>query len=110
MGCSPSGATARRSATGSPIPTRSAFWRRCGRSFVRSERYPPSLRESLRSEMLKQITPEEADRLVRNGAVLVDVREEYEQAMERIPGSVELPLSRLAQGAPADLPAGRAPI
>ena len=60
--------------------------------------------------MLKQITPEEADRLVAAGAVLVDVREPYEQAMERIPGAIERPLSRLAEGQPADLPEGRAPI
>ncbi len=60
--------------------------------------------------MLKQITPEEAERLVTAGAVLVDVREPYELAMERIAGAVALPLSRLAQGQPADLPAGKAPI
>jgi|SRR5579864_507841 rhodanese-related sulfurtransferase len=59
--------------------------------------------------MLKQITPEEADRLVTAGAVLVDVREPYEQAMERIPGSIELPLSRLAESRP-ELPEGQAPI
>src|SRR5690242_2685192 len=60
--------------------------------------------------MLKQITPEEAERLVKAGAVLVDVRESYEQEMERIEGSIELPLSRLAQGGVADLPAGCSPI
>ena len=60
--------------------------------------------------MLKQITPAEADRLVREGAVLVDVREPYEQAAERIADSIEMPLSQLAQGQPADLPEGRAPI
>jgi rhodanese-related sulfurtransferase len=60
--------------------------------------------------MLKQITPEEAERLVAAGAVLVDVREPYEQAMERIPDSIELPLSRLAEGQPAELPEGQAPI
>jgi rhodanese-related sulfurtransferase len=60
--------------------------------------------------MLKQITPEEADRLVREGAVLVDVRETYEQEAERIAGAIELPLSELAQGVPADLPSGRAAI
>jgi rhodanese-related sulfurtransferase len=60
--------------------------------------------------MLKQITPDEADRLVAEGAVLVDVREAYEQAVERIPGAIELPLSHLAEGLPADLPKGRAPI
>ena len=60
--------------------------------------------------MLKQITPEEADRLVRAGAVLVDVREPYEQAAERIADSIELPLSQLARGQPVDLPEGSAPI
>ena len=60
--------------------------------------------------MLKQITPDEADRLVAEGAVLVDVREPYELAQERIAGAIALPLSRLAQGEPADLPAGKAPI
>ncbi len=60
--------------------------------------------------MLKQIDPGEADRLVSEGAILVDVREPAEQAIERIPGSLELPLSRLAAGLPADLPAGKPPI
>ena|SRR4249919_2132100 len=60
--------------------------------------------------LLQQIPPEEADRLVREGAVLVDVRESYEQAAERIAGAIELPLSRLAQGLPADLPEAHAPI
>jgi rhodanese-related sulfurtransferase len=60
--------------------------------------------------MLKQISPEEAERLVIAGAVLVDVREPFEQAVERIPGAIEMPLSRLAEGQPADLPEGRAPI
>jgi rhodanese-related sulfurtransferase len=60
--------------------------------------------------LLKQIPPEEAARLVREGAVLVDVREPYELAAERIAGAIELPLSGLAQGLPADLPQGRAPI
>src|SRR5438105_15684112 len=60
--------------------------------------------------MLKQITPEEADRLVHQGAVLVDVREPFEQAMESIPGALERPLSQLAQGQPVALPERRAPI
>jgi rhodanese-related sulfurtransferase len=60
--------------------------------------------------MLKQITPDEAEQLVHKGAVLVDVREPYEQAMERIEGSIERPLSQLAQGLPVDLPEGSAPI
>src|SRR5215212_7501149 len=60
--------------------------------------------------MLKQIPPEEADRLVREGAVLVDVREAYEQAAERIAGAIELPLSEIAEGLLPELPEGRAPI
>ena len=60
--------------------------------------------------MLKQITPEEAERLVKDGAVLVDVREAYEQEMERIEGSIGLPLSHLAAGGPVELPEGRPAI
>ena len=59
---------------------------------------------------LKEISAEEARRLVSESAILVDVRETYEQAMERIPGSVEMPLSRLAKKPELDLPAGRVPV
>jgi rhodanese-related sulfurtransferase len=55
---------------------------------------------------LKDITANEAHALLGQAAILVDVREPYEQIAERIPGSVELPLSVLARGGPADLPDG----
>jgi rhodanese-related sulfurtransferase len=60
--------------------------------------------------MLKNISAREAHAMLDQNAVLVDVREPYEQAAERIPGSIELPLSRLAHGAPANLPEGRAAV
>jgi len=44
---------------------------------------------------LKTITPQEARRLIADGAVLVDVREADERLRERIPGSHHLPLSKL---------------
>ncbi|MBE9605499.1 rhodanese family protein [Acetobacteraceae bacterium H6797] len=47
--------------------------------------------------MLKTITPAEAARLLREGAVLLDIREPDEHARERIPGARNLPLSRLDQ-------------
>ncbi len=58
--------------------------------------------------MLKDINAVEAHTLIENNAVLVDVREPYEIAAERIPGSIELPLSQLARGMPANLPQDRA--
>lgn len=57
--------------------------------------------------LLKKITVAEAHALLDRNAVLVDVREPHEQAAERIPGAVELPLSLLARGTPANLPADR---
>ncbi len=54
--------------------------------------------------MLKDINATQAHDLIEKNAVLVDVREPYEIAAERIPGSVELPLSQLARGRPANLP------
>ena len=57
--------------------------------------------------LLKDISVAEAHALLDQKAVLVDVREPYEQAAERIPGAIELPLSRLARGAPAALLPGR---
>ena len=54
--------------------------------------------------MLKDINAVQAHDLVENHAVLVDVREPYEIAAERIPGAVELPLSQLARGMAANLP------
>ncbi|WP_135467784.1 rhodanese-like domain-containing protein [Crenalkalicoccus roseus] len=47
--------------------------------------------------MLKTVTPEEAARMLREGATLVDVREPDEHARERIPGARNLPLSRLEE-------------
>ena len=58
--------------------------------------------------MLKDINAVEAHSLIDKNAVLVDVREPYEIAAERIPGSIELPLSQLARGMPANLPQDRA--
>jgi len=47
---------------------------------------------------LPTITPAEAARLIREqGAMLVDVREPDEHARARIPGAVNLPLSRLQE-------------
>ncbi len=45
--------------------------------------------------MLKTISPEDAARLMRDGAMLVDVREPDEHLRERIPGAQNMPLSRL---------------
>jgi rhodanese-related sulfurtransferase len=56
--------------------------------------------------MLQAITPDQAARMLREGAALVDVREPDEHARERIPGARNLPLSRLAE-AELDVPAGR---
>lgn len=47
--------------------------------------------------MLKTISPQEAARLLRDGATLVDVREPDEHARERIPGARSLPLSQLKE-------------
>lgn len=47
--------------------------------------------------MLKTITPDQAARMLREGATLMDVREPDEHARERIPGARNLPLSRLAE-------------
>ena len=44
---------------------------------------------------MRSVTPQEARRLIEDGAVLVDIREADEQARERIPGARNVPLSRL---------------
>ncbi len=44
---------------------------------------------------LRTVTPDEARRLIEEGAILVDVREADEHARVRIPGAHHLPLSRL---------------
>lgn len=47
--------------------------------------------------MLKTISPEDAARMLREGATLVDVREPDEHARTRIPGARNLPLSKLEE-------------
>ena len=59
---------------------------------------------------LKDINAVEAQDLLQKDAVLVDVREAHEIASERIPGSIELPLSELARGKPANLPRDKAVV
>jgi rhodanese-related sulfurtransferase len=44
---------------------------------------------------MRSISPQEAKRLIEDGAVLVDIREADEQARERIPGARHVPLSKL---------------
>jgi rhodanese-related sulfurtransferase len=45
--------------------------------------------------ILQTITPEKAAALLKQGAVLVDIREADEHAREKIPGATHKPLSRL---------------
>jgi len=59
---------------------------------------------------LMNVSVEEVPALLSDNAVLVDVREPYEQARERIAGAIELPLSRLARGAEANLPADKTAV
>jgi rhodanese-related sulfurtransferase len=59
---------------------------------------------------LKDISAAEAHSMLEYDAILVDVRETYEQAMERIPGALARPLSALARGEPINLPSGRAAV
>lgn len=47
--------------------------------------------------MLQAISPQEAARMLREGATLVDIREPDEHARARIPGAASLPLSRLEE-------------
>lgn len=49
----------------------------------------------------------EAERLVRTGAVVIDVREPIEIAQGSVPGSVHLPLGQLSDGSLAEIPADR---
>lgn len=44
---------------------------------------------------LKSVSPTDASALVRDGALLIDIRESDEFARERIPGALHMPLSRL---------------
>jgi rhodanese-related sulfurtransferase len=54
----------------------------------------------------EQITPEDAVRLLDEGAVLVDVREQEEWQVGRAPQAVHIPLGELGSRA-AELPADR---
>ncbi|MGP9813463.1 rhodanese-like domain-containing protein [Rhodopseudomonas sp. NSM] len=47
---------------------------------------------------VKTISPIEAQRLLDDGAVLVDVRERHEIERERIDGAIELPLTSFRNG------------
>ena len=49
---------------------------------------------------LKTISPDRAAELVRNGAVLIDIREADEYARERIPGARHHALSRIDAESP----------
>ncbi len=51
--------------------------------------------------MLKTVTPQQAAEMMRNGALLVDVREADERARERPAGSGHHPLSRIGGAGPA---------
>jgi rhodanese-related sulfurtransferase len=44
---------------------------------------------------LRTISPREANHLMENGAVLIDIREAEEHARERIPGARHVPISKL---------------
>ena len=46
---------------------------------------------------LAALTPEEADRLIADGAMLIDIRDPDEHARERIPGAANHPLARIEQ-------------
>jgi rhodanese-related sulfurtransferase len=58
---------------------------------------------------LRSIAPQEAEHLIAEGAILIDIREADEHARERIPGARHVALSRLDQAAIA-AHAGRAVI
>ena len=46
---------------------------------------------------LKTISPAQAAELLKDGAVLIDIREADERAREQIPGTQHMPLSALAK-------------
>ena len=46
---------------------------------------------------LAALTPGEAERLIADGAMLIDIRDPDEHARERIPGAVNHPLARIEQ-------------
>lgn len=54
-----------------------------------------------------EISVQEAQKRVQNGALLLDVREQNEYDEERIPGAQLLPLSELSARFEDDLPQGR---
>jgi rhodanese-related sulfurtransferase len=56
---------------------------------------------------LPTVTPEQARRLIEEGAILIDIREADEHARERIPGARHLPLSRLDEAGLAVEPGKR---
>ena len=58
---------------------------------------------------LKDVTAQEAHALLSGNAVLVDVREPHEQAIERIAGSLGVPLSVLSRGA-GEIPKGKTAV
>jgi rhodanese-related sulfurtransferase len=66
-----------------------------------------SLPEEQPTMPLRVITAQEARRLIKNGAAIVDVREADEYARERISGANNVPLSKLAE---AEMPAADALI
>lgn len=53
--------------------------------------------------MLPTVTPQRAAQLVKEGALLVDIREADEHARERIPNARHLPLSKIGAGQAAPL-------
>ena len=59
---------------------------------------------------LTNVSVEEAEKMSRGDAVLVDVREPHELVMARIEGAIAAPLSALARGEPLNLPAGKRAI
>jgi len=57
----------------------------------------------------KSVTPSEAQQLIKNGSLLIDIRESAEFLREHIPGALRGPLSEIAagksiDGVPADRP------
>ena len=51
---------------------------------------------------LPHISPDDAKRLIDQGARLIDIRDPDEHARERVPGAANLPLSKLCSGAVQD--------
>lgn len=53
---------------------------------------------------LAALTPEEAERMIAAGAMLIDIRDADEHARERIPGATNHPLARIGQLVPHSEP------